>query len=183
MTNDKQSTVVSGSRLGQILVEKGIISPEILEQALKIQNEGDSSNSKRLEDILVSNFKIDHDTVFGTLAELYAFRTYRVNPEKLDPAQIKHTKELLSKFPDELKNQLLYYKVLPYQVINGSRNKLLVLASNPTEKVVEKIPLFTEFKKYEVVYTPLKIVEELIDLISPRENEFLDLLREAVVEP
>ncbi|HQQ86061.1 MAG TPA: ATPase, T2SS/T4P/T4SS family [Candidatus Marinimicrobia bacterium] len=183
MTNDKQSTVVSGSRLGQILVEKGIISSEILEQALKIQNEGDASSSKRLEDILVSNFKIDHDLVFGTLAELYAFRTYRVNPEKLDPAQIKHTKELLSKFPDELKNQLLYYKVLPYQVINGSRNKLLVLASNPTEKVVEKIPLLTEFKKYEVVYTPLKIVEELIDLISPRENEFLDLLREAVVEP
>ncbi|HPC35639.1 MAG TPA: ATPase, T2SS/T4P/T4SS family [Candidatus Marinimicrobia bacterium] len=183
MTNDKQSTVVGGSRLGQILVEKGVVSPEILEQALKIQSDGDPYSSKRLEDILVSNFKIDPDAVFGTLAELYAFRTYRVNPEKLDPAQIKHTKEILAKFPDELKNQLLYYKVLPYQVINGSRNRLLVLASNPTEKVVEKIPLLTEFKKYEVVYTPLKTIEELIDLISPRENEFLDLLKEAVVEP
>ena len=183
MTNDKQSTVVGSSRLGQILVEKGIISPEILDQALKIQNEGDSASSKRLEDILVSNLKIDHDAVFSTMAELYAFRTYRVNPERLDPSQIKHTKEILSKFPDQFRNQLLYYKVLPYQVINGSRSKLLVLAANPTEKVVEKIPLLTEFKKYEVVYTPLKTVEELIDIVSPRENEFLDLLKEAVIEP
>jgi type IV pilus assembly protein PilB len=175
--------MIAPSRLGQILVEKGIIEQATLDGALQIQAEEDSSNRRRLENILVSDFNIDHDAIFGTLADLYAFRTYRVNPEKLDPAQIKHTKGILSKFPDEFRKELLFHKVLPYQVSYGARNKLLVLASNPTDKIVESIPLLTDFKKYEVVYTPFKTIEELTDIISPQENEFLDLLKEVTVEP
>ena len=44
---------------------------------------------------------------------------------------------------------------------------------------MEKIPLLTEFKKYEVVYCRLRTLEELIDLIAPQQNEFLELLEEA----
>lgn len=169
------------SRLGEILLEEGIIDQSTLKKALEIQES--SSNTRRLEDILVSDFNIDHDAIFGTLANLYAFRTYRVNPEELDKTQIRHTREILSKFPDEFKKELTFHRVLPYQVSYGARNKLLVLAANPTDKIVEKIPLLTEFKKYEVVYTPLKTIEELIDIISPQENEFLDLLKETTIEP
>ena len=53
------------------------------------------------------------------------------------------------------------------------------MAANPTHKIVEKIPLNTEFKRYEVAFCRLKTIEELIENIAPQKNEFLELLEEA----
>ena len=167
------------SRLGQVLIERGIVDKETLNKAFMIQSDEDPENPRRLEEILVSELKVDHDAIFGLLADLYAFRTINIDPEQIDTKQIKNTKEILSKFPEDFKRELIYKKVLPYQISYGRRDKLLVLSANPTEKVVEKIPLLTEFKKYEVVYCRLRTLEELIDLIAPQQNEFLELLEEA----
>ncbi len=167
------------SRLGQILIERGIVDKETLNKAFMIQADEDPENPRRLEEILVSDLKVDHDAIFGLLADLYAFRTINIDPEQVDTKQIKNTKEILSKFPEDFKRELIYKKVLPYQISYGRRDKLLVLSANPTEKIVEKIPLLTEFKKYEVVYCRLRTLEELIDLIAPQQNEFLELLEEA----
>ncbi len=174
--------MLSKSRLGQILVEKEVIDKETLEKALQIQFGEDSSNSRRLEEILVSEFDIDHDAIFCPLAELYAFRTVKIDPEKVDNKQIKHTQEILSKFPEKFKRELLYNKFFPYEIICGRRDKLIVLSAEPTKKIAERIPLLTEFKKYEVIYTPLSTIEELIDIIAPQENEFLELLSEIGVQ-
>ena len=168
------------SRLGNLLVDKGVISKDTLDRALIIMADEKPSNERRLEDVLVSDLKIKHDAVYGLLADLYAFRKVDINTEKIDETQIKHTKDILSKFPDDLKKELLYKKVLPYQIAQGRRTTLIILAADPTDKIVEKIPLKTEFKKYEVAYCKLSTIEELITLIAPQKNEFLELLGEAV---
>ena len=167
------------SRLGKLLIEKEIIDQYTLDKAFLIQADEDPVNPRRLEDILVSDLKVNHDAIFGLLADLYAFRSINIDPEKVDKRQIKHTREILSKFPNDFKKELLYKKILPYQISYGRRNKLLVLSGNLTEKLVERIPLFTEFKKYEVVYCRLTTLEQLIELITPQQNEFLELLQEA----
>ncbi|OPX29420.1 MAG: pilus assembly protein PilB, partial [Candidatus Cloacimonas sp. 4484_143] len=171
--------MIKKSRFGQLLLKKGLIDEKTLEKALIIQAEEDQSNPRALGNILASDFKIDHHAIFGLLAELYAFRTMNVEASKLDENQIKHTKEILSKFPEDFKNQLLYKKILPYQMSYGRRNTLIVLAADPTEKLIDKIPFNSEFKKYETIYCKLKQIEELISLIAPQKNEFLDLLQEA----
>jgi type IV pilus assembly protein PilB len=171
--------MIGKSRLGQVLIERGIVDKETLNKAFLIQADEDPENPRRLEEILVSDLRVDHDAIFGLLADLYAFRTINIDPEQVNEKQIKLTKEILSKFPENFKRELIYKKVLPYQISYGRRDKLLVLSANPTEKIVEKIPLFTEFKKYEVVYCRLRTLEELIDMIAPQENEFLELLEEA----
>ncbi|MCK4359447.1 MAG: type II/IV secretion system protein [Candidatus Cloacimonetes bacterium] len=167
------------SRLGKLFIEKEVIDKDTLNKALLIQADEDPVNPRRLEEILVSDFKVDHDAIFGILADLYAFRTINIDIEKVDEKQIKHTREILSKFPEDFRKELLYKKILPYQISYGRRNKLLVLSGNLTEKLVERIPLLTEFKKYEIIYCRLKTLEELIELIAPQHNEFLELLQEA----
>ncbi len=167
------------SRLGKSLVDNGIIDKDTLNKALIIQADEDPTNPRRLEDILVSDLKIKHDDVYGLLADLYAFRKVDINIDKIDQTQVNHTKDILSKFPDDLKRELLYKKVLPYQIAQGRRSTLILLAADPTDKIVEKIPLNTEFKKYEVAYCRLSTIEELIKLIAPQKNEFLELLGEA----
>jgi type IV pilus assembly protein PilB len=171
--------MIKKSRFGQLLLKKGLIDEKTLEKALIIQAEEDQSNPRALGNILSSDFKIDHHSIFGLLSELYAFRTMDVEASKLDEGQIKHTKEILGKFPDDFKNQMLFRKILPYQMSYGRRNTLIVLAADPTEKLIDKIPFNSEFKKYETIYCKLKQLDDLISLIAPQKNEFLDLLQEA----
>ena len=150
-----------------------------MEKALIIQADEDPSSPRGLGEILVDDFKINHHAIYGLLAELYAFRSIEINVNDLDSNQVKHTKEILLKFPDKFKKELIYKRILPYQVTYGRRNTLIVLAADPTDKITERIPVYSEYKKYEVVYCKLETLEELIELIAPQKNEFLDLLQEA----
>ena len=167
------------SRFGQLLLKRDIVDKATMEKALLIQAEDESDNQRRLEEIIVTDFKINHHSVYGLLAELYAFRSYEINIEQIDDTQKKHTKEILSKFQDDFKKELIFKKVIPYQIVYGRRNTLIVLAADPTDKIVEKIPLYSDFKKYEVVYCKLSILNDLIEVFAPQQNEFLDLLQEA----
>ena len=96
--------MIRKSRFGQLLLKKGLIDEKTLEKALIIQAEEDQSNPRALGDILATDFKIDHHAIFGLLSELYAFRTMDIQASKIDENQIKHTKEILGKFPDDFKS-------------------------------------------------------------------------------
>jgi len=165
-------------RLAKVLVEKGIIENETLQKALKIQDTEPADKKRSLETILTDDLKISHDVIFGQLADLYAFRTLKINFERIDAKQIQHTKDILAKFPDDLKKDILLHNIVPYKILSNRRNTLLVLAANPLDKICEKISLQTEFKKYEVVYTPLKSITKLVDIVAPQQNVFLDILDE-----
>ncbi|MBN1326601.1 MAG: Flp pilus assembly complex ATPase component TadA [Candidatus Cloacimonetes bacterium] len=171
--------MVKKSRFGQILLSRGIIDEGTLDKALQIQMEDTSSNPRMLGEILVNDFKINHDSIFGLISDMYAFRKIEIDAGKLDQSQIKHSRDILNKFPEDFKKEILYKKVLPYQLQVSRRNTLIVLAANPTDKIIEKIPIYTDFKKYEVVYCRLVTINDLIEIISPQKNEFLEILEEA----
>ena len=167
------------SRFAQLLLKKEVIDQITMEKALIIQAGEDPSNPRTLGEILVYDFKTDHHSVYGLMAEFYAFRSIDIDLENLDKNQIKHTKEIVSKFPIEFIKELIYKKMLPYQVTQGRRHTLIVLAADPTDKISEKISTYSDYKKYEIVYCKLKTIEELTNIIAPQKNEFLELLQEA----
>ncbi len=171
--------MIRKSRFAQLLIKKEVVDEKTIEKALEIQADEESTNQRTLGEILVTDFKIDHDKIYGLLADLYAFRRVDINVDELDEKQIKHTKEILSKFPDEFKKKLIFKKMLPYKFTQGRRKTLIVLAADPTQKEAGQIPSLTDFKKYEVVYCKLTSIERLVDLVAPQKNEFLDLLEEA----
>ena len=165
------------SRLGDVLVLKNVITEEILNEALERQQQ-EGTYGRKLGNILVSDFGIDHHAVFGTLAEIFAFRSISIDPTKLEANKIKHTREIMGKINENLKKELLFNNVLPFQLLLGARSTLIILTSDVTNKVIEKVPQQTEFKRYEIIYCPNKVLTELIQLIAPQKNEFLDLIRE-----
>jgi len=167
------------SRFGELLVQKEVIDNTLLDKVLHIQSEEGTSNPTRMADIIVSDFNINHHAVYSNLASFYAFREIEIDVSKLSEKQIKQIKDLLDSFPEEFKNQLLFKRILPYQIQKGRTTTLIVLAADPTERIVEKIPANSEYKKYEVAYCKLSSLNELLELISPKSNEFLDLLKEA----
>jgi type IV pilus assembly protein PilB len=165
------------TRFAELLIKKGIVDKSIIEQASIIQAD-DPEHARKLEEVLVTDFKLEHDAVYGTLAELYAFRKIKVNIEQFEKTQLEKTKELLHSFPEALRKDLIYRKILPYRASSGRKSSLIVLAVDVTDRIVEQIPLQTEYKKYEVVYCPLATMEQLIGLVAPQKNEFLEILEE-----
>ena len=107
---------IKKSRFGQLLLKKEVIDKSTLEKALLIQTDEDPEHTRALGEILVTDFKINHHAIYGLLAELYAFRTIDIKVNEIDESQIKHTKEILSKLPDDFKQELIYKKILPYQL-------------------------------------------------------------------
>jgi type IV pilus assembly protein PilB len=172
-------SLLEKSKLAQILDEKGLVDRSVLINALYKMAETGEETPRSLAQILVYKLNIAHEIVFGTLAEMYAFRKMEIDLETLEQKQITQTKDLLSKFPDDFKKKLLYKKVFPYKIQPGSRDSLLILAADPTDKVIHEISSQTSFRKYEVVYCPLKNLDEVINKIAPQKNEFLQLLEEA----
>ncbi|MEA1972826.1 MAG: type II/IV secretion system protein, partial [Candidatus Cloacimonadota bacterium] len=66
------------SRFGQLLIRKKVVEEEVVRKALQIQAE-DTTNPKKLEEILVHEFGISHHAVYGLMAELYAFRSIKLD--------------------------------------------------------------------------------------------------------
>ena len=169
--------MVEKSRLGQVLLLKKIVTEQILAEATERQKQ-EGAVGRKLATILTDDYGIDHHAVHSTMAEIYAFRSISIVPSKLEASKIKHTREILSKINENLKKELLFNLVLPFQMQVGVTNVLIVLATDVTSKVIEKIPQQTEYKKCEIVYCQKAVLEELILVVSPQKNEFLDILNE-----
>ena len=170
--------MIDKSRLGQVLLLKKIITQETLEKALERQKQ-EGASGRKLGVILADDFGVDHHVVFSTIAEIYAFRSITIIPSKLEASKIKHTRDILAKINENLKKELLFNHVLPFQIHAGVSNVLIVLATDVTNKVIDKISQQTEFKKIEIVYCQKSSLDELIALITPQKNEFLDILNES----
>lgn len=167
------------TKFGAFLVNKGYFPKDFIERVnLRLHEFGDISPSAMAR-LLVSEYKVSHDLVYEALSKLYAFTILEVDPESLEEKQINQTKDILKKFPDDFKKKLFFHKVFPFRLHNSSRETLLVLAADPTDKIIQNIPLQTPYKRFEVSWCKLKTVEDLIERIAPQKNEFLELLEEA----
>lgn len=167
------------TKFGAFLINKGYFPKDFIEKVnTRLHEFGDISPSAMAR-LLVSEYKVSHDLVYEALSKLYAFTILEVDPESLEPAQISQTKDILQKFPDDYKKKLFFHKVFPFRLHNSSRETLLVLAADPTDKITKDIPNVTPYKRFEVSWCKLKTIEELIDKIAPQKNEFLQMLEEA----
>ncbi len=167
------------TKFGVYLVEKGYFPQDFIERVnVRLREFGDTSPSAMAR-MLVEEYKVSHDTVYEALSKLYAFANYEVDPESLEKVHIDHTMEILKNFPDEFKRKLFFRKVFPFKLQNSSRESLVVLAADPTDRIIKDIPIETPYKRYEVYWCNLKTIEDLIQKIAPQKNEFLQMLQEA----
>lgn len=167
------------TKFGNYLIENGYFTYDHIEKVTQRLHEfGDTSPSACVK-LMISEFRAQHDLVYEALAKFYAFAALDIDVEALDPNQIAQTKDILSKFPEDFKKKLLFRKIFPFQLQNAARETLLVLASDPTEKILQEIPQQTPYKRFEIAWCKAKTIEDLIQKIAPQKNEFLQLLEEA----
>ncbi|MDH4069196.1 MAG: GspE/PulE family protein [Ignavibacteria bacterium] len=163
-------------KIGFALLKKGVIDYETLEKSLKVKESEGKKNRRNLGQILVHDFAADHDAVFQEVADLYAFREIYLSDEKIDAQNLDFIKKLVDGLPDNIREMLLHAKLLPLKFDERSPEKLIIIASDPTDRRIAVIARSFNVKKYEVTYCRLKDLNGLLEQIAPRENEFLKLL-------
>ncbi|PKN74543.1 MAG: pilus assembly protein PilB [Candidatus Cloacimonetes bacterium HGW-Cloacimonetes-2] len=167
------------SKFGNYLVLQGYFDLDTVSQATKKMAEYGENSPSSLAKILEDEFKANHDLVYEALAKHYAFPKLEVALEDIDHAQSDSIKELLNKINEDFRKKLLYHKIFPFSMIDSTRDILQVLASDPTDKLIQEIPSQSPFKRVEIYWAKLKTIEDLIQKIAPQKNEFLQLLEEA----
>ncbi|NOX19009.1 MAG: type II/IV secretion system protein [Chlorobi bacterium] len=166
-------------KIGYLLLKKGIIDSKILEDALRIKAEDQSKLKRNLAQILVQEFKFDHDTIFREVAVLYAFKEITIRMDDLTEERVKSIQRLINSFGDELKTLLLEHKVIPYKYDERVKDKLILAAVDPTDRALTKIAYTLNARKYEINYLRKKDYEKIIEILVPPENEFLKMMEEA----
>ncbi len=174
------------NKLGYILLKKGVIDSKTLVKAVSTRrNESLNANSKNrrnLAQILVQDFKYDHDVVYQEVASLYAFKTFELDLEEKDNPVIGSMKKLISSFNDESKKLMLQHKVIPVKYETRNKEKIILAAVDPTVREIPKIAYSLNAKSYEVFYLPFSKYEQLISVIIPPENLYLKKIEEEVYD-
>jgi type IV pilus assembly protein PilB len=165
-------------KIGYLLFKKGIIDATTLEKALDIKNNTDTKIKRSIAQILVQDFKFDHDTIFREVATLFAFKEFDVKVVDIPPERLERIKQLITSAGDQNKDLILEHKVIPYGFNERQRDKLILLAMDPTERTIPKIAYNLNAKKFEVYFIKKDEINALIEKLFPPENVFLKQLEE-----
>ena len=172
------------NKLGYILLKKGLIDSKTLVKAVvakrneNLHSNGNGKPKRNLAQILVQDFKYDHDSIYREVANLYAFRTFEINLDEDNSEQLEKIKKLINKFDDGLKRQMVTHRVIPLQYDEKIPDKIILAAVDPTVREIPKIAYSLNAKSYEVFYLPVQKYEQLIELLIPQENEYLKNIEE-----
>lgn len=149
-------------RFGKYLEETFNFEPEMLANALE-RTEGYGYNSPRaLANVLVSEFRIEHDRIYNALAKYYAFDEMHVDVERMDSAQLCQMISIHDQIDQAFLDKLFQANIVPYRLVGKRREMLQVLAANTSEPILHEIELQTEFKSTDVCWCPLATITALI---------------------
>ena len=165
-------------KIGYLLFKKGIIDGQMLEKALAAKANDKSKIKRNLAQILVQDFKFDHDLIFREVAILYAFRELETRPEEVPESRLESIKGMITGSGDGLKQLILEHKIIPFMFDDRNKEKLIIAAIDPTDRNIPKIAFGLNAKKYEVIFIKKQDYEKLINIILPPENEFLKAMEE-----
>jgi type IV pilus assembly protein PilB len=141
--------------LGDILIDKGIIQPDVLERAIALLNKEENKGRRKLPQILVDQFKMDRDLVYREVADYYAFRTLDISMETIDDGALGFIRKELTSLPESIREMVHENNVLPYCIDPERPGRLLVITPDPTKPEVYKIARTFHYQKFEICYVPL----------------------------
>ena len=183
---EKDHQIFSGSqsKLGSILLKKGLVSKSTLDEAVSLKRKedasikGNGSIRRNLAQILVQEYKVDHDLIFREVANLYAFNTFNIDVDEEISEELVKLKNFINSFNDSIKGQLLNYKIIPLRFDAKQKDKIILGAVDPTIREIPKIAYSCNAKSYDIEFIPLGKYEKLIEYLFPRENVYLKKIEE-----
>jgi type IV pilus assembly protein PilB len=167
-------------KIGYLLFKKGIIDAATLDKALQAKFNDRIKLRRNLAQILVDDFSYDHDIIFREVAILYAFRELDIDLQTIQPNYLEAIRKMIERGGEELKDLMLRDRIIPFIYDEQTKDKLIIAATDPTNKNVQKVAFGLNAKKYEVIFIKKKDYDQLIEKVFPPENLFLKNISEEI---
>lgn len=165
-------------RLSEALINHGIISEEMIQKAADIQSREPRSGKRKLIEILIQDLNVDRNAIYVEMAKLYGFQIIDISKENVDRDRIEFIKEIIYTMPEEVSNELLSKKILPYKWHEYKKNVLILVTGDPTTQEIYDYGKRLEVADIDIAYAPIERIEELIHEIFYSNNEFLQKIFE-----
>ncbi|MBI5646261.1 MAG: type II/IV secretion system protein [Ignavibacteriae bacterium] len=169
-------------KVGFALLHKGVIDSDVISRAIAIKEREAGSGQRSLAQILVSEFKVDHDAVFSEVAKVYAFKELRLDDGSMDERRQTFIKQLLDTLTPQQKQYLVEAKALPWKYDEQASDKLIIIAADPTHKHLPRIAYYFRARKYEVYFVRSTALQPHIEGLLRSENVFLESLKDIEAE-
>ncbi|MCG8605352.1 GspE/PulE family protein [bacterium] len=160
-------------RLSETLIQRGIITDEKLRKAAEIQSREPKNTKRRLIDILIDDLNVNRDAIFTEMARLYGFQIIHLAEDQIEKERIEFIKETVYAMPDEISNELLGNKVLPFKWHDYKKNVLVLVTGDPTNQKLHAVARKLDVADIDIAYAPLEDIEALIHKVFYSNNEFL----------
>jgi len=161
--------------LGDLLVEKGIITANDLLGAIDILSREDTKNRRKLPQVLVEELHLDRDKIYQEIANYYAFRTIDISKDPPTDDDVNFMRQELNNLPVAIKTLALENRVLPFMVDKDRPDRLLVITPDPTRREVYTIARAFSFPKFEICYVRLSQWQELWQRVNIGRSAYADL--------
>ena len=126
-------------KIGYLLFKKGIIDAPTQDKALNAKFNDRNKLRRNLAQILVDDFNYDHDEIFREVAILYAFRELDIDLSTIQPDHLDSIRKMVEDGGDELKELMLKNQVIPFIYDERTKDKLIIAATDPTNRNVQKV--------------------------------------------
>src|SRR5262245_5539168 len=167
-------------RIGQILLQKNIITRTIFEKALQMQKQEPAGRQRRFHQILVEDFNVDRHAVYRTISQLYAFKEIDLKDEKLDDGRLDFIRKTVESCSEEVRAQMHTKRVLPFRPSPNNKNVLTVIAADPLDREIPALLSDLPYTQIEIAYCPFEHVNELSDRVNSFRNDFLQQISDSM---
>ena len=159
---------LTNQRIGDILIEQGLITPQQLEEVLKMQSAG---NKKRIGEILVELGTISREELFEVLQYIYETEYVDLSTYVIDP-------EVISVIPEKV---ALQFRLIPISK-NDDDNELVVAMANPLD--VYAIDFVRGHTKIKKIKTMLAAEDDILSAINSyyELGEYKDIIEKLGTE-
>jgi len=138
----------TNKRMGDILIEQGLITPQQLQEALEMQKEG---NKKRLGEIFVETGVLSWEKLYDVLQYVYETEFIDLSNYVIDPEVISLISEKTA----------LQFKIIPISKNNG---ELVIAMANPLD--VYAIDFVRDHTKVKKIKSLLASEEDILNAIT-----------------
>ncbi|MBT3233334.1 MAG: Flp pilus assembly complex ATPase component TadA [Calditrichaeota bacterium] len=170
-------------KLGLTLVNQGVVSSEIVINALAVKEKNSAGHSgirasRGLAQILAEDFNIDRDAVFGAVAKVYGFREISLTEEDTNEERVKFMKKMIELLPESSREYMANKQIMPFRYDKLRPYKLIFIAADPTDRMIPVLARAMKVQTYDVCYVAYSEMMALLEKVMPRENLFLKELED-----
>ena len=146
---------------GEVLIEKGIITPDILLNALDTLSKETQKNRRKLPQVLVEDYNVDRNKVYQEVADFYAFKSLDIAKYTVDDTVLAFIRKELNSLPVSIRELAVEHQVLPFMIDPQNPERLLVVTPDPTKSSVHLIARTFPYRKFEIFYASFDQYEDV----------------------